>query len=77
MTERVMVSSVHMHGAYAAIQKTLVAKASANDDRFREPDEFLGLAKRTDGIAHEHRIELEVCCSPGIRPEDRQRLAPP
>jgi hypothetical protein len=72
LTERVIISKVHLDGAYASIRKTLDASASANGDQLRDLtyDEFIELAVMMKKIAREHGIELEVCCSPAIKSTD-------
>ncbi len=75
LTERVIISKVHLDGAYASIRKTLSERARANDDQLRELsyDEFIEMAIVMKNIASEHGIELEVCCSPAIESSDRER----
>ena len=72
-TERVIISLAHIDGAYAALRPALESSCAAHGDALAMPDyeQFLDLALHLNLIARDYGIRLEVCCSPGIKDEDR------
>ena len=75
-TGRVIVSLAHIDGPYASLRGKLARTCVMAGDRLAMPtyDAFIKLALELAVIAGRHGMELEVCCSPSIRPEHRSLL---
>ena len=74
-TKRGIISLIHDRGPYAWIRPLVESAARNHDDAYRpaEHDQFMQLASKLTVIAQGHGIDLRVCCSPIVTPEDASR----